>query len=69
MAARAICYGGRIESGQVFELLTLLVDKSLVQVDLRGGAARYRLLEPIRQYALQKLDKAGEAGVVSFPWR
>jgi predicted ATPase len=39
------------------DLLTRLVDKSLVQPDDRG---RYRLLETIRQYALDRLADAGE---------
>jgi predicted ATPase/DNA-binding CsgD family transcriptional regulator len=42
----------------ILDLLTRLVDKSLVQPDDRG---RYRLLETIRQYALDRLTDAGEA--------
>ena len=40
--------------------LTSLVDKSLVVVEEWDGEARYRLLEPVRQYAHEKLDDAGE---------
>jgi len=47
---------------RVLDLLTRLVDKSLVVVE---GAAdegvRYRLLEPVRQYGCDRLMEAGEA--------
>ena len=49
---------------EVFDGLTRLVDKSLVQVDvLETGepSSRYRLLETIRQYAGDRLFEAGEA--------
>jgi predicted ATPase len=45
----------------VLELLTRLVDKSLVVVETHDGAPRYRLLETIRQYAREKLVASGEA--------
>jgi hypothetical protein len=38
-----------------------LVDKSLVVVVEEGDDVRYRLLEPVRQYAAEKLSAAGEA--------
>ncbi len=37
------------------DVLTSLVDRSLVVYDLHGGAPRYRLLDTIRQYARAKL--------------
>jgi tetratricopeptide (TPR) repeat protein len=46
----------------VVDLLSRLVDKSLVQVEHAGGTARYRLLETIRQFADQQLRDAGEKG-------
>lgn len=45
---------------EVLDLLTGLVDKSLVLVLQGDGEARYRLLEPVRQYAWQRLSEAGE---------
>ncbi len=61
-AAEAVCCR---ESGEgrcmsVLELLSHLIDKSLVVLDQHGGEARYRLLETIRQYAREKLDESGE---------
>jgi two-component SAPR family response regulator len=48
----------------VLDLLSHLVDKSLVVVQERGGEAGYRLLETVRQYGWEKLTGAGEAEVV-----
>jgi non-specific serine/threonine protein kinase len=53
--AEAICSDNALPPGQVLELLAALVAKSLVHADERGGAVRYRLLEPIRQYAAGRL--------------
>ncbi len=46
------------------EMLSRLVEKSLVQVDLTGDEAHYRLLEPVRQYAQQRLDASDDATAV-----
>jgi non-specific serine/threonine protein kinase len=48
-------------SDEILDLLTSLVDKSLVQSESRGGAHRYRMLETIRQYAQERLAEAGES--------
>jgi predicted ATPase len=53
-----------VERYQVLDLLTLLVDKSLVMADDSRGRTRYRLLETVRQYALEKLGQSGEANAV-----
>ena len=51
-----------IEEDDVLELLSLLVDKSLaVAEESWERGARYRLLEPVRQYASEKLRVSGEA--------
>ncbi len=44
----------------ILDTLAALVDKSLVIAEVQEGAARYRMLEPIRQYALEKLRDAGK---------
>jgi DNA-binding CsgD family transcriptional regulator/tetratricopeptide (TPR) repeat protein len=44
----------------VLDLLGHLVDKSLVQADVQDGAARYRLLETVREYALEAATTARE---------
>ena len=58
--AEEVC-SARASSVGVLDLLTLLVDKSVALVDASDSVARYRLLEPIRQYALERLETSGEA--------
>jgi predicted ATPase len=53
--------GGRGVGPDVLDLLTSLVDKSLVIAEEQGGIVRYRLLETVRQYAGEKLDQSGES--------
>ncbi|BBX44435.1 helix-turn-helix transcriptional regulator [Mycobacterium cookii] len=64
VAAQNICGGGDIQRYQVLDQLTLLVDKSLVVAEDSGDRTRYRLLETVRQYALEKLGESGEADSV-----
>ena len=56
-AAEAICGGDGISSEDVLESVTALVDKSLVSLGSRGGEARYRLLETVRQYGNELLSR------------
>ncbi len=60
-AVEAVCAHGDIEPHDVLDLLAQLVDKSLVQVERRGGETRYRLLETIRQYGRERLEEASQA--------
>jgi predicted ATPase/class 3 adenylate cyclase len=60
-AAEAICPGDAIEGPDILDLLTRLVDRSLVIVEPRSGEARYHLLETVRQYARDRLLESGEA--------
>ena len=59
-AAEAVCAGSVIVPRDILELLTRLVEKSLVLVDEREGDSRYRLLETVRQYGQAKLTSVGE---------
>ncbi len=60
--AVAVCGEGMDEIA-LLDLLSSLVDKSLVQTD-PSGDERYRLLESTRQYAREKLVEAGEYDAV-----
>jgi predicted ATPase/transcriptional regulator with XRE-family HTH domain len=55
-----VCSGAGVEVSEVLGILAQLVDKSMVVVDMLNPIARYRLLEPIRQYGLERLTTAGE---------
>ena len=59
-AAEQVCGGGEIDAGDVLELLSRLVDKSLVMVEDSAANPRYRLLETIRQYGRDRLVQSGE---------
>jgi len=56
-AVEQVCGGDGLD---VVDLLSRLVDKSLVQAEPAEGTVRYRLLETIRQFADQRLRDAGE---------
>jgi predicted ATPase len=61
-AAEEVCSGGRLDPADVLDLLTQLVEKSLVSIERRRGLdLRYRFLETIRQYAHEKLIESGAA--------
>jgi non-specific serine/threonine protein kinase len=63
-AAEAVCSGGGVARDDVLDLLTRLVEKSLVVLDDESAEARYRMLETIRQYAFDKLHASDEADAI-----
>ena len=65
-AAEAVCGfpEGGVESVDILDLLSHLVDKSLVIVETTGKESRYRRLETIRQYAREKLFETEEAAQI-----
>lgn len=63
-AAEVVCSGDGVDTADVLDLLTQLVGKSLVVMETQGGEAWFRLLETVRQYARDRLRKAGEAANV-----
>jgi predicted ATPase/DNA-binding XRE family transcriptional regulator len=65
-AAEAVGATSDVADEDVFDLLGALVEQSLVTAESgKEGAEvpRYGMLEPVRQYALEKLEESGEAGV------
>ena len=63
-AAEAVLSGDGIDALDIFDGVAQLVDKSLVVADPMEDGTRYRLLETIRQYALERLDAAGATDTV-----
>ena len=68
-AAEVVCAdgeGGEVEEGEVLELLSRLVAKSLVVAEPPdAGRVRYRLLESLRAYARERLAGTGEADALA----
>ena len=66
LAAAAAVYDDQcVDELLVLELLSSLVDKSLVVADLDVPEPRYRLLESFREYAAEKLAARGETTLVA----
>jgi len=63
-AAERICAGGDVEDDAVLDLLSSLIDKSLVTVEQSDTRFRYRLLETVRQYARERLVESGSAEAI-----
>jgi predicted ATPase len=63
-AASEVCASDDIDRWDVLDILSALVAKSLVVVDLAGSENRYRLLESLREYAREKLADSGEGEAV-----
>jgi predicted ATPase/class 3 adenylate cyclase len=59
-SAEEVCAGEDIEGWEVLDLMSRLVDKSLITVDNQPTSLRYGLLQTVRQYALGKLEEHGE---------
>jgi non-specific serine/threonine protein kinase len=59
-SAEQVCAGDGIDPSDVMELLTSLVDKNLVLTEEQSGATRYRMLETVREYALDRLRERDE---------
>ncbi|MDQ6781313.1 MAG: hypothetical protein M3Z37_09220, partial [Candidatus Eremiobacteraeota bacterium] len=59
-AASAVCAVDDIEEFEVLDELSALIDKSLAQVEFTEASQRYKLLESMRHYGLEKLQQSGE---------
>jgi predicted ATPase/class 3 adenylate cyclase len=62
-AAEDVCSNHGLEPVDILDLMTHLVDKSLVVMDEGVEGLRFHMLETIRQYAVEKLEISGEAQV------
>lgn len=61
--AEVVCSGEGIAAGKILELISSLSSKSLLVAETVGRAqARYRLLDTIREFMLERLAESGETG-------
>jgi predicted ATPase/DNA-binding XRE family transcriptional regulator len=63
--ATQVCAGDGISESGVIELISSLVDKSLLSMNLVDDRSRYVMLESVRAFARAKLTEAGELMPVS----
>ncbi len=65
-AVESVCAGGDLDVPGIADVLARLVEKSLVVADEGSSRERrYRLLETVRLYARERLDKAGETATLA----
>ena len=63
-AAEAVCADDQVPAGEVLDVLSLLVDKSLVAAPDAGRDARFVQLQTLWQYGRDRLDESGEVDAV-----
>jgi predicted ATPase/DNA-binding CsgD family transcriptional regulator len=59
-ATAAVCADDGIAVSQVLDQIEGLVDKSLLAVERKAGATRFRMLDFVREYAAERLAAAGQ---------
>jgi predicted ATPase len=59
-AAEAVAAGAGVEAWEVLDALGRLVDKSMVTTSRDDGELRYRLLETLRQFGVERLSEAAD---------
>jgi predicted ATPase/DNA-binding CsgD family transcriptional regulator len=60
----SVCCSGDVPAASALDLVSSLIDKSLVIKDSVGGAACYRLHETMREYSRLRLREAGEEAAI-----
>jgi predicted ATPase/DNA-binding CsgD family transcriptional regulator len=65
-AAEEVCAGGELSSGQIFDTVVRLVDKSVISRDdtNAGQPTRYKMLDTIREFGAEELAGSGEEAAV-----
>ncbi len=63
-AAEKVCSNVGITEEDMIDILTSLVDKSLVVFEERNGVGRYHLLETVRQYAWERLGDGAQLEIL-----
>lgn len=62
--AGQVCGDDDLGPDEVVQAVKTLVDRSLVLADTTGGVHRYRLLQPVRMFALERIDDSREERVL-----
>jgi len=63
-AAETVCVGGVVEQWEILDLLTHLIEKSLVIAEeQKDGTTRYRMLETLREYSHEKFVQFGAEAI------
>jgi predicted ATPase/DNA-binding SARP family transcriptional activator len=57
-AVEAVCADERVPQNEILDILSQLVDKSLVTLDIGSTPARYSQLQTLRQYAGERLTRS-----------
>ena len=60
-AAEAVCADEHLPAGEILDVLSRLVDKSLVTASGTGAEARFSQLQTLWQYGRERLGESGEA--------
>jgi predicted ATPase/DNA-binding SARP family transcriptional activator len=63
-AAEAICADDQVPTGEILDLLSRLVDKSLVATPNAGRDGRFTQLQTLWRYGRDRLDEAGEVDAI-----
>ena len=63
-AAEHVCVGEPVDRDNLLELLSGLIDKSLVLLDERDGQQRYRFMMTLLEYAQERLLQTQEAAAI-----
>ncbi|MCQ4118770.1 ATP-binding protein [Rhodococcus tibetensis] len=58
-AAEAVC-AGVLSPGELLDVVTALVNKSVLICEPAHGVVRYRLLETVREYGRERIQESGE---------
>jgi non-specific serine/threonine protein kinase len=59
-AARSVCADDRLPADSFLDVVSALIDKSVLIRDDHDDRPRYRLLEPLRQFGIEQLRKYGQ---------
>jgi predicted ATPase/DNA-binding CsgD family transcriptional regulator len=59
-AAEDVCAGGGLAVDDVLDTVASLLDKSILVGEQHGEVMRYRMLETIREFGVERLEQAGE---------